>query len=712
MNSPLPSGPLAPQRKHFTEDEDDFDWRPLIMAVRERLWLVIVMPVLGAAIGFAYIKRTPPTYESRTTVEIEDRHQVVNVEEVSGSELRDIATMNTVAATIQSRTFLATVAGREKFHERKGFFGPNSGSQPRTAADVVGVLAGSLKGTMRRETRLLDITARHTDPEIARDIANAAGEGLIRFGMEQKARAVVLANDFLVQEAKRLKDELEKSENELQQYRTENKAVSLEKDQNLVVAELNNLNTKLSEAKSRRAQIETDFNALTALKGNANETLQLRSVSDHPLISSLTQAISAKKSEIAVLRNRYKPKHPKYVALQTQLNNLEEQLRGSLPDIATQLRSSLENARTNEVKIGEALAAQEKKALELDQLAVKYNVRKRDVDTNTTMYQTVLSRLKEVDLTKGMENNNLKVQETASLRDLPVWPSASRVYGASIGGGLMFALGLAYLLHFMDRSIKTVQQAERTLGLPVMAAVSLGKKDGDTGGLDAWKLPHGSIAESFRSLRAMASLLGKEEDRKTFLITSAVPGEGKTFCSSNYAAILAQQGLRTLLIDADLRKPRVSEVFFGEHRKPGLTDYLVGRTGLGQSVHPSGLENLTIMPAGERAPNPAELLAGGGVKHLLVEAMEHFDRIIIDSAPVVAVSDSLLLAPLVDTVFQVLQWSKTPAPVIARAISMLRDAGKAPAGLILNQLPINSGSYYYYYTPGYYGSKGVYGAPA
>jgi len=710
MTPPSTSQPPAPLRKQFSEEEE-FDWRALLMAARERLWLIIVLPVLGAAIGYAYIKKTPSMYQSRATLEIEDKQQVVKFEEVTASEMRDIATMNTVAATIQSRSFLLTVANRERFHLRKGFFGEKKPESP-TAEDAVGVLSGALKAAIRPNTRLIDINARHTDKELARDIANAAGEGLIRFGMEQKTQASSLANDFLVQEARRLKDELEKSENDLQQYRADNKAVSLEKDQNLVVAELNTLNAKLSAATSERAQMETDVSALKSLSGDPSEALQLRSVSNHPLISNLTQAIANKKSEIAVIQNRYKPKHPKYIALQTQLNSLQGQLLQALPQIATQLNSTLENAKTNEAKMRDALALQEKKALELDQLAVKYNVRKRDVDTNKTMYESVLSRLKEVDLTKGMENNNLKIQETAMVGGSPVWPIASKVYGAGVGGGLMLAFGLAFLMHFMDRSIKTVQQAEKALNLPVMAAVCMGKKDNSTGGLDAWKEPHGSIAESFRSLRAMASLLGKEEDRRTFLLTSAVPSEGKTFCSSNFAAILAQQGLRTLLIDADLRKPRVSEVFFGEHRKPGLTDYLVGKAGLSLAVHPSGMDNLMIMPAGERAPNPAELLAGGGVKQLLAEALQHFDRVIIDSAPVVAVSDTLLLAPLVETVFQVIQWNRTPAPVMERAISMLRDAGKPPAGLILNQLPVRSNSYYYYYSPGYYGSEGVYGAPA
>ncbi len=210
----------------------------------------------------------------------------------------------------------------------------------------------------------------------------------------------------------------------------------------------------------------------------------------------------------------------------------------------------------------------------------------------------------------------------------------------------------------------------------------------------------------------MATLLGPEDERRTFLVTSAVPSEGKTFCASNYALSLAMQGHRTLLIDADLRRPRVSAAFFAENRKPGLTEYLIGKANIFQAAHDTEVETLKVMPAGERSPNPAELLAGSGIGALIEEALKHYDRIIFDTAPIVAVSDTLLIAPQVETVFLVAQWGSTPISVVQRAVNLLRSTGKPPAGVILNQLPGSPRSYYYYYSPGYYGSKGVYGAPA
>lgn len=708
--APKPTPPPPPRRA--LPQEEVLDWRALVIALREKLWVVIVTAVIGAGAGWAYLKRSKPVYESRATLEVEDRQRVVKFEEVSTAELRDTATMNTAAATILSRTFLMSLAAYEKFHERPGFFSEWNSSRLPTPDDAVGVLAGSLMGSVRQNTRLIDIRARHPNAQMARDIANAAATGIIRFGLEQRAQVAGLANDFLSQEAARLKAKLEASEMALQRYRDDNKAVSLGDNQNLVVAQLNDLNGKLSAATAERVQLEADVAAFKSLGGNMEEAMSLRSMANHPTISGLTQAIAQKKSEFAVLKNRYRPGHPKYKALQAELAALEQQLAKAIPDVATQLDAAYAAAKGNEQRYREALAEQEQKALELDRLGVKFKMLTRDVESDKSMYESVLSRMKEVDLTKGMELNNMRLHENAGLPGAPAWPVPGKILVTSVGGGILAGIGLVWLLFFLDRSIKTVDQAEKQLGIPVMAAVAMKKGAGLGGALEVWKEPHGSVAESFRSLRAMASLLGREEDRRSFLMTSAVPSEGKTFCSANYALSLALQGHRTLLVDADLRKPRISAAFFGENRKPGLTEYLIGKASVAHAAHDTEVETLKIMPAGERSPNPAELLTGDGIRALLFEALKYYDRVIFDTAPVVAVSDTLVIAPHVDTVFLVAQWSKTPITVVQRAVGMLRSAGKAPSGMVLNQLPGTSRSYYYYYSPGYYGSKGVYGAPA
>jgi Mrp family chromosome partitioning ATPase len=222
----------------------------------------------------------------------------------------------------------------------------------------------------------------------------------------------------------------------------------------------------------------------------------------------------------------------------------------------------------------------------------------------------------------------------------------------------------------------------------------------------------GMVAEAFRSLRATVAMNLHAENQRTFLLTSAFPSEGKSFSNSNFAVTLAQQGLKTLLIDADLRKPVISRMFFGMHRKPGLSEVLLGTNTLQDAVCSSGVDGLSILTAGGRSQNPSELLAGQPFRNMLTEALKHYDRVVIDSAPVLAVSDTLLIAPSVEVLCLVVRACVTPAKVVKRALKALDEVHLKPAGIVFNCVPMGSNAYgSYYYSGKYgetYGSKGVY----
>jgi len=309
---------------------------------------------------------------------------------------------------------------------------------------------------------------------------------------------------------------------------------------------------------------------------------------------------------------------------------------------------------------------------------------------------------------------------------------------------LALGLGFVYGSDVLDRSIKTVDQAETILALPVLAAVPEVSKEDAADKLDrkfpstgaSYRLvaeaPEGPAAEAFRNLRASLSLLGPEVERKVFLFTSAVPNEGKSFSSANYSLALAQQGHHVLLLDGDLRRPSLHKIFRPEgdedgagDEAPGMVDCLVGTANLTSAIRTvsagrlevSAVEKLTatggqlsVLTGGRRAPNPAELLSGPSFGRLLAEAARLFDRVVIDSAPVLAVSDTLLMTPLVQTVCVVVHAGKTARNAVQRALGMLTGAGGRPAGIILNRLPRRRGvGYYYYYaSPGYGKGEGAY----
>ena len=384
----------------------------------------------------------------------------------------------------------------------------------------------------------------------------------------------------------------------------------------------------------------------------------------------------------------------------------------------------------------------------------------------------MLGRIKEVDVTKELTDTPIQLHE-AAVGAQPVGSSPVVILIKSIMTGLLIGIGIIIGLHKLDSSLKTVDQIESFTNLPVVAAIpQIGTASPKIFGLFSKEqflllnsglkqsfailfttkhpiherveqaidnlrpvlsmfgnpnviapLAQGSelvvkdhrsgvVAEAFRSLRASIATNAYVENQRTFLITSACPSEGKSFCSANFSIALAHQGLKTLLIDADLRKPSISRLFFGMHRKPGLSEVLLGTCTLADALQNTQIEGLSVMTAGGRSANPSELLPGQPFRDLIREALNQFDRIVIDSAPLLAVSDTILIAPHVDVLCLVVRSFMTPRKMVGRALKTLSETHIKPTGIIFNYLPA-AGSYSYYYSGKYYGSygsKGVYGS--
>jgi succinoglycan biosynthesis transport protein ExoP len=302
----------------------------------------------------------------------------------------------------------------------------------------------------------------------------------------------------------------------------------------------------------------------------------------------------------------------------------------------------------------------------------------------------------------------VRVIQEASIPEKPVKPQPFKVALLALFAGLAGGVGLIVLLNALDRSLKTVDEAETYLNLPVLSTVPklTGANETEQRRLIVAEDTDSPEAESFRTLRTSLGMLGRKDERRVFLFTSAIPAEGKTFCSMNYSASLAQQGLRTVVIDCDLRRPMVEKSLArSNHRGFGVTDFLTGQKSLDAVLFPTQVENLFYIPAGTHCPNPAELLAKTGVDGLIDEALLQFDRVIIDSPPIHAVSDTLLILNRVQTVCLVMKARRTARNAIRRAAQLLLEAEAPLAGVIMNQMPRNRAGGYYdsYYSYSYYG---------
>lgn len=689
-------------------DEGQMDLYGIALAVLEKWWLIFLCAAAGFAIGIAVITHTPKTYRAQAVLQIDpEERKVLSFSEDQGPNLGNQEELQTMIASFRSRGFLRGVVEANHLDQDKEFLPPALDGATYNVDIATDVLLGMVSAIQRSNTRLIDVGVEHQNPAVAQRLANLVAEDFIRYNMQQRAANTHLALNFLMDEASKLQKKVQTSEEALEAYKQKNNSLSLEANQDTVISKLKNDNASYMTAKTARIQLEADYAEVQKLAGQPEKLLTIPTVANHSLIVAAKKRIADTQSQILSLSLRYTEKHPKMIQSRLELADAEQSLTQSLQNIPEIIHHQYDLAMQTEKNFEAALHEQEKAAAQLNQQAIPYNVLTRDVETDRTIYESILKRFKETDIAKGIEANNIRLFEQALPPGDPIKPQKKRVIGIAVAIGLMTGVGLALLLFFTDSSLKTVEQATKVTGLKVIGAIPYSKETRHTN--DSVLIPalDTSVAEAFRSMRAALHLNSKRSGCRTFLFTSSVPAEGKTFCSINYAASLAQQGLRTLLIDADLRAPMVANMLLHKNGDAGVSDFIWGRVDFVGAVHNTHIENLSVMPAGTHLSSPAELLASEAFMSMLHEANARFDRVVIDSAPIHVVSDTLLIVEHAPLVCLVALAGKTAGSLVTRALEVLSDAGAGVVGLVLNQLPdrVNK-SYYYYSAERTYDGKG------
>jgi capsular exopolysaccharide synthesis family protein len=664
----------------------------ILGVIRRRIWWLMVFALAALALGFVYLKLTPAVFEARTVVQVEQTTQaVVSVQDAVREDLKTVEVLKTIEQNLASTALLLRVAKVVKFEEDARFTGEKGGlmstlnglikkedKEPLTEAGLIRNMSDRVKVALRRGTRLIDLTVSGQNAELARDISLAVVSEYTQLILEQKLAASKPIYGHLVSEAERLKKQLEASEQKLQAYREEKRAVSLEQTQNIVVATLQDLNKSLSEARSVRMKIESD---VTALTGSAVT----------PDMVTLKQRIAEQEAELASLGERYDSKNPKYLQAQSEIDKLKLSLSKATQDAAEVVKASLAAAKETEQKLVKALQEQENKALDLNKISIQYNTLSREVESDRVMHEAVLKQLKETQIVQGVEQGAIRIVEPATVPDRPVSPKKSMALAISLVLGLACGMVVCVIPAVFKAPFMNVEDAEHQLVIPAVGVIQKVRMKRGDHHIYLVDNPRTLAAESLRSLRAALCDAGR-----SFMFCSAVPGEGKTFCAVNFAAALALEGHRTLLIDADLRMPSIGGQLFGKER-PGLADVVKGKLSLGDAVQAAKIDKLYVLTAGTAIAGPAELLASPKLKAMLEDALKEYDRVVIDSAPILAVSDALRMSSHVEHTVLVVRAAKTPGSAVARALHQLtKAAGKRPAGFVLNQVssgPIGYGSY-------------------
>jgi succinoglycan biosynthesis transport protein ExoP len=654
-----------------------------------KAWLIVFFAAFSLLAAAIYLILAPKLYESRTAVEVEDKApRISNVQDFetgnSGEQDLNLAeTIKTIEQALTSNTLLLRVVKTNGLDKDLLFAPLKKDGSAYTDSELAERFKKRFKIANRRGTRLIDITVKDTDTKRAQRLAEAVVNDFIDQSFQKSD-----TSDRLQQEADRLRAKLQDAEQAAQKYR-EDHGVSLEDKQNIIVDNLKELNLKVAQAKAERLKLEADVAIIKQAGTNNPEQLSaLPSVTSLPLVASLRQQLADREA--------------KYRA-ESQLVGLKQALNRALIDAANTVVKWYESAKAAEAMLTSALQEQEQKALELNKIEIPYNALVREVDADRALYESVVTRMKATDVAEGIWGKHIRVVETPLVAAKPVEPAPLRILLLSLLGGVALGYGLVIVIDMADNSMRTVDQAEAISGLTALAAIPESKRKNRKREPVLTSNPASHEAEAFRTLRTSISLRDPYTGHETLLFTSANPGEGKTYCCLNYSVALAQIGFRTLLIDADIRRARLSKIALADGRAQGLTDCLTIQENAIDCCKPTGIKNLFLLPAGQKRSTPSELFASCDFVSLLKELAPHFDRIVLDSAPINAVSDTQLIARHVQSICFVIRASKTPADAIVRACALLRQAGTSPDGFVFNRMPGRSRDSYYYsaYAGGY-----------
>jgi succinoglycan biosynthesis transport protein ExoP len=552
---------------------------------------------------------------------------------------------------------------------------------------------GGLTVTPVRNSRLVELQYTSSDPVFAADAANSVAKAYIDQTMEVKFSASKDAADWLTERLGDQRRAVEASEAALQSYKEKNGTVSItDGASNIVVQRLTDLNAALTKAKTDRINKEALYNQLKAAEGSgAIDTYP--AVLSNEYIQRLKGELTDAQRQQATLAQRYDERHPEMIKAKSAVAATDAKLRGELSKIVESVKNEYQAAFSQEKSLQSALDSQKGEALSLNRKGIEYGVLQREVESNRQIYESLMQRTKETGISRELRTTNVRVVDPAEVPRSSILPRHDRDIMLATFGGLVLAIGVAFLFEYMDNRIKAPQELRIHLGLSYLGMVPSFTPKGSSILISDDVPP--SFSESIKSVRTNVLFSSAETGPKVISVTSAGPGEGKSVIAANLAVALAQTGLRVLVIDADMRRPRVHENF-GVAQEPGLSNLLVGDCKPSETLRrSSAATSLWILPSGLIPPNPAELLGSKRFEGYLKTLGEQFDWVVIDSPPVLAVADASVVANIASGVIFVVGAEQTTRQAARAAVDQLHAVKAHLIGGVLNRASLDRNPYYY-----------------
>ncbi len=722
------------------QEEREVHLRDYWKVIWKRRWTVLALFLIVLITTAVATFTMKPIYRGTISIQINKEHtQVMDFKEIFSVNMWDLDYYQTQYKILESRTLAKRVVQNLKLSEHPEFqpkpLTPFQQWKSNILKPISDLFASSKKNSPsekdppenKKETAFIDqfltklkiepirnsrLVKVHFDsnyPELSARVPNTLAAAYIQQSVENRFIATEQVKEWLTKQLEDLKAKVERADEALQAFGSKHDIISLEEKENVTMQRLTELNEALTKAESERMAKEALYRQTKNKHFDA-----LPSILENKLVMDLKQAYIQLEAQYMKLSETFKPEYPEMVRLKNQMQSIQRRMDGEINRIIAGIKNDYESSLRRESLIRQAFDQQKTKVMQMKEQGIQYNILKREADTNKELYKGLLQRMKEAGVSAGLTVSNIQVVDQAEIPTGPYKPNKKLNLLLAAVVGLFLGVGLAFFFEYLDNTVKSPEEVEQLMRLPsfgMVPEISYERKKRLEKGasfpveLITFGHPKSILSEAYRNIRTSILLSFSEKPPKKIVITSPNPSEGKTTTVINTAIALSQTGAKVLIIDGDMRHPRVHKIF-SEENGAGLSNFLSGNAPLDAIIKKTEVPNLYFIPSGPIPPNPSELIGSNLFKEMIKALGSRFDHVVLDSPPALGFADSVILSTTVDGVILVVLGGKTPRETLQRAKEVLQQVNAKILGVVINRVDIQRGEYgYYYYRYHYYYGK-------
>lgn len=698
-------------------DDSSVDLREYLNILSNYKWAVIALSLTITVLSALYIYSQTPMYRATATILLDPQKQnVISIQEVYGLPNVYYEYYQTQLQIIKSRELLGRVV--DKLNLKPGALAVPAALKPKfsfnwrswipdgwlpqpakpVAANIVksnprdaviNQLSGMLDVSLVSDSQLVRISFDSHNPKMTAELANALADAYIESGLVARLETTRNASQWITEHLKDLKQKVDESSHALQAYLEKEKLVDAKGVDSIAVRELDDVSAGLVTASQERSEAEALYRQVMSLEGQPLEAYEsIPAVLRDSQVHSAKQAQAEAERKVSELSERYGPKHPKMIAAVAELDAANKNLQAQIRNVIDSVKKEYEVAKAKESHLMVAKKSAKNEISEINRKSNELKLLQQELDSNRQLYDMFLTRFKETKVTDDLNTSDVRIVDRAQVPGAPYKPNTRRFITISFITSLIFSIILVFIIESLDNTLSSTGQVENKLFLPVLGILPK---------LNIWlkkdikamryftEKKHSSFSENIRTIRTSVLLNDIDSSKKIILVTSSVPEEGKSIVAVNLALALAQMG-KTLLIDADMRKPSIERVFGMKKHEPGLTHFIAGTHELKDCLHYFEDEKLHVMPAGQIPSNPLELLSSSRFEKTATGLLQYYEYIVFDSAPAIPVSDPVVLSRIADVTIYVVKADSTPFQLARTGIKKLNAVNARILGVVLNQV--------------------------